>query len=293
MERHGDYMQYEMIGAEPKIALILMILCGILLPTVVATVWKIKTKEPISTILVGAATFAVFAIGLESIPKVFLFQLDNPVSAFVLSNTWLYAVVGALLAGVFEETGRFLAFKFLLRKRTGKKTAISYGIGHGGFEAIFLLVFQGIQYLTYISLINSGQYSTIVEQVRATSPEQVAAMEALPAALAAMTISSIGISIMERVSAMLGHVAFSILVFDASRTPKKVWMYPFAIFLHAFMDIFAVFYQVGKITVSPAIFEVLLLLVAVVFFYLTFRFVYRKMSEKCYNEVKGSGEETV
>jgi uncharacterized membrane protein YhfC len=277
--RRQNNMQYEMIGTEPKIALILMILCGILLPTAVATVWKIKTKEPISTILIGAATFAVFAIGLESIPKVFLLQLDNPVSAFVLSHTWLYAVVGALLAGVFEETGRFLAFKFLLKKRTKRETAISYGIGHGGFEAIFILVFSGIQYLTYISLINSGQFSTVVEQVGATSPNQVAAMEAIPAALAAMTVSNIGITVMERVSAMLGHVAFSILVFDAVRTPKKGWMFPFAIFLHAFLDFFAALYQVGKISVSPVIFEVLLLLVAVVFFYITLRFVYRKMPE--------------
>jgi uncharacterized membrane protein YhfC len=272
-------MQYEMIGAEPKIALILMILCGILLPTAVVTVWKIKTKEPISTILVGAAIFAVFALGLESIPKAFLFQLDNPVSAFVLSHTWLYAVLGALLAGVFEETGRFLAFKFLLRKRTERKTAISYGIGHGGFEVIFILVFFGIQYLTYLSLINSGQFSAVVDQVRATSPNQVAAMEALPATLAATTISSIGITVMERVSAMLGHVAFSILVFDAARTPNKGWMFPLAIFLHAFLDFFAVLYQVGEISINPAIFEVLLFLVAVVFFCITLRFVYRKMPE--------------
>jgi uncharacterized membrane protein YhfC len=197
-----------------------------------------------------------------------------------MSHTWLYAVVGALLAGVFEETGRFLAFKFLLRKRTKRETAISYGIGHGGFEVIFLLVFSGIQYLTYISLINSGQFSTIVEQVRAVSPDQVAAVEAIPAALAAMTVSSIGITVMERVSGMLGHVAFSILVFDAAKTPKKGWMFPFAIFLHAFLDFFVALYQVGKISVSLAIFEVLLLLVAAVFFGLTFRFVYRKMPEK-------------
>jgi uncharacterized membrane protein YhfC len=78
---------------------------------------------------------------------------------------------------------------------------------------------------------------------------------------------------------MLGHVAFSILVFDAVRTPKKGWMFPFAIFLHAFLDFFAALYQVGKISVSPVIFEVLLLLVAVVFFYITLRFVYRKMPE--------------
>jgi uncharacterized membrane protein YhfC len=100
-------------------------------------------------------------------------------------------------------------------------------------------------------------------------------MEAIPAALAAMTVSSIGITVMERVSAMLGHIAFSILVFDAARTPKKGWMYPFAIFLHAFLDFFAALYQVGKISVSPVIFEVLLLLVVAVFFGLTLRFVYR------------------
>jgi uncharacterized membrane protein YhfC len=140
-------------------------------------------------------------------------------------------------------------------------------------------VFSGIQYLTYISLINSGQFSTMVDQVRATSPNQVAAMEALPATLAATTISSIGITVMERVSAMLGHVAFSILVFDAVRTPKKGWMFPLAIFLHAFLDFFAVLYQVGKISINPVIFEVLLLLVAVAFFCITLRFVYRKMPE--------------
>jgi uncharacterized membrane protein YhfC len=111
-----------------------------------------------------------------------------------MSNTWLYGGLAALLAGVFEETGRFLAFKFLLKKRTGRKTAISYGIGHGGFEAVFLLVFTGIQYLTYISLINSGQFSTVVDQARAVSPDQVAAVEAIPATLAAITIGSIGIT---------------------------------------------------------------------------------------------------
>jgi uncharacterized membrane protein YhfC len=84
---------------------------------------------------------------------------------------------------------------------------------------------------------------------------------------------------MERVSAMLGHVAFSILVFDAARTPKKGWMYPFAIFLHTFLDFFAVLYQVGKISISPAIFEILLLLVAVAFFCITLKFVYRNMPE--------------
>jgi uncharacterized membrane protein YhfC len=84
---------------------------------------------------------------------------------------------------------------------------------------------------------------------------------------------------MERVSAMLIHIVFSILVFCAVRNPKKRWMFPFTILLHTFLDIFAGLYQVGFIT-NIVIFEVLLFLVVAVFLYLTLRFVYRKMPEK-------------
>jgi uncharacterized membrane protein YhfC len=84
---------------------------------------------------------------------------------------------------------------------------------------------------------------------------------------------------MERVSAMLIHVACSILVFYAVTTPTRRWMFPLAILLHAFVDFFAALYQVGKISISLAIFEVLLFLIAVVFFCLALRLVYHKMPE--------------
>lgn len=48
-------------------------------------------------------------------------------------------MVGALLAGVFEETGRYVAFKFILKKRENKATALAYG----------LAVFMGAYYCTY------------------------------------------------------------------------------------------------------------------------------------------------
>jgi uncharacterized membrane protein YhfC len=101
---------------------------------------------------------------------------------------------------------------------------------------------------------------------------------AIPETLAAMTISSVVLSVMERVSAMLIHVAFSILVFCAIRTPKKRWMFPLAILLHTFLDIFTALYQVGFIT-NIVIFEVLLFLAVLAFFCITLRFVYRKMPE--------------
>jgi uncharacterized membrane protein YhfC len=253
-----------------------MVAIGILLPIITAVVWKVKTKEHFSTMLIGAATFFIFAIILESIPKVFLFQLDNPVSRLVMSNIWIYGGIGALLAGLFEETGRFVAFKFLLKKRTNKETAISYGIGHGGFEAMYLLVFTGIQYLTYVSLINSGQFSTIVEQVRMASPNQVEYIEALPATIASITLGNTFISAFERISAMIIQVSLSIIVFASVRVPNKKRMYLLAVLIHTVVDLLPCFYQIGLIT-NAVLLEIILFMFAIALFIITIKVVYKNV----------------
>ena len=58
----------------------------------------------------------------------------------IRGNIWLYALYGGLMAGLFEETGRYLAFSFALKKYRAKNVnALMYGAGHGGFEAIVIV----------------------------------------------------------------------------------------------------------------------------------------------------------
>lgn len=251
-----------------------MLAMGLILPLILAIVWKIKTKQSIVPILVGAGTFFVFAIILESIPKLIFFHPGNGIGKYIISKTWLFIGIAAMMAGIFEETGRFFAFKFALKKRNEKQTAISYGIGHGGFEAMYLWIMGGTQSLIYVFLIKSGQFDIMVEQLKAISPEQVATLEGIPAALAAVTGSTLAVSFIERVSAMLIHIACSIMVFKAVRKPSKVWLYPLAIFAHAFVDVFAGLYQTGIIK-NVYIIEALLLALSIAFFISTYRLIYK------------------
>ena len=92
-------MNYKYIGTNTITAIILMIIIGMAVPLTIVAIWKIKTKEPISTIFIGAVTFILFAIILESIPKVFLFQVKNPISDYIANNKWVFVIVPALLAG--------------------------------------------------------------------------------------------------------------------------------------------------------------------------------------------------
>lgn len=265
-----------MISNMNLINCMLMVICGIVLPIILVIVWKKKTKQPIKTVLIGAATFFVFAIILESFPKLILLQPNNSIGKVVVSNVYLYSVIGALLAGVFEETGRLVAYKVLLKKNKGRLTALTYGIGHGGFEAMFILVGVGISYFAYGLMINTGQFNEIVAQVANTNPEQVEAIKALPSTISQVTYSYVIVSVIERVSAVMIHVACSIVMFRAAHERGKIWLYPMAILMHASIDLIAAFYQVGLLS-NIYIIEVILLIWAIVLLGGCYKFIYKKI----------------
>lgn len=262
-----------MIGTSTFVSLGGMIAFGIIFPVALAIWWCKTRKEKVSTILIGAATWFVFAIILESIPKAIFFNPALPIGKTVMGSVVLYTVIGALLAGVFEESGRFIVFKTLLRKRTNKETAISQGIGHGGFEALFLLVLTGVQYMIYAAMINAGTFQDLIAQVEATGAD-VSALQALPEQVMAWTSATSLLWMIERISAVLLHIGLSIMVFYAVKK-AKLWLYFLAMALHAVIDIPAALYQCGVIT-NLYVVEAMLAAYAIVFFVLVYKVLYAK-----------------
>ena len=215
---------------------------SVIITLAIVLVWKIKKKEPFTTILVGAATFVLFALILEkTIQNALVFPTtmglpDHAASQFINARPVLWALVLGLFPGVFEETGRFIAFKTVLKNRRNRETSISYGIGHGGIEVILTLSVTYIIYIAYGMMINSGSFQTIIDQAASQAPDQAGAMQALADQLAAISFADIGTSLFERVFAFLFHVGASILVFYAARDKGRLWLYPLAILLHTALD---------------------------------------------------------
>ena len=261
-----------MIGSASYAGIGIMIAGGFILPVVICIWWLLKKKEKFTTVLIGAATWFVFAVLLEAIPKYLLFNPSTSLGKTIVGNAALYTVIGALMAGIFEETGRIVAFKTLLRKRTNKETGISHGIGHGGFEAIFLLAVTGIQYITYASMINSGAFQTVVDIASAAGAD-VSSLEAIPASIMAITPMSGVLSVVERAFAILLHIGLSILVFNAVRR-SKIGYYFLAVLLHALFDVPAALYQRGVLNIY--IVEVMLAIYSVFFFVIVYRTLYKR-----------------
>ena len=161
--------------------------------------------------LTGAGTFVLFAMVLE--PILHNLILRSPAGAAIQQNILLYALYGGLAAGLFEETGRLLAFRFILKPHTARITALSYGIGHGGIEAFLVMGLSMIANLSLGLAYTSG----------APLPAEAAA--------AAETILSTPAGMflwggLERLSAMALHMALSVLVFASVRTGRRLLFPP-------------------------------------------------------------------
>ena len=251
-------------------------------PVLLAIVWKIKKKEPFTSILIGAAAFLVFALILEKpIQNVLAFPTamglpDHAVSKFLNANPVLLALVAGLFPGIFEETGRLIAFKTVLKRRRNRETSISYGIGHGGFEVILILGMTYLQYIVYAVMINTGVFGPVIEQVAAQAPEQLGSVNTVVSLLTRFSFADFGIAFVERIFAVLFHIGASVLVFYACRDKKRFWLYPLAIVIHTGLDFIAALNVFHVINLSPWALEGIAAAFGLLTFLGTYLLLYKK-----------------
>jgi len=257
---------------------------AIVVPIVIAIVWCRKKKEPFTTVLIGAAAFMLFAVMIEkAIQNILIIpgQMglpETPVSMFINARPFLLAFLLGLFPGVFEETGRLIAFKTILRKRTWRETSLSYGIGHGGVEVVFAV---GISLIAYIALgfaINSGEAIKEFEETikEMDQPWMIEQMNSQMKTITGFDLTSLCTLLIERVFAVLFHIGASILVFYACRDTKKFWLYPLAIVIHTVIDGVAALQIVQAVEIPSIAIEIIFIAVSVATFFGAYFLLYRK-----------------
>ena len=217
------------ISSITGIAVSLVVSVG--LPVALCIIVCRKTKARISSFFVGAATFVVFALILEQILHAIVLKASGTA---LTGNIWLYGLYGGLAAGVFEETGRYLAMKLCMKKNLNKQNAIMYGVGHGGIEAMLLAGMACVNNLVIAAMINGGQASLLlsVSGVNDATYQQVLAQLMAVSSTPSWQFYMVGL---ERISAIIFHISASYLVYlGVSR--KKLPYYLLAILAHFLLD---------------------------------------------------------
>lgn len=247
----------------------------LIVPIVLALIWKKKKNEPFTTVIIGAATFLLF-VTVEKVIQSFFIMDSTPMGAFINARPVLWAFTVGFFPGLFEETGRLVAFKTVLKKRQQRETSISYGLGHGGVaEVSVIMTYTMISYFAYAALINSGEIATVLEQVRELAPNQLSQIEDLIKQLTEFSAMSLVTMIIERVFAVMFHVGASIMAFYACKD-KKFWLYPLAILIHTLIDMYGGLMLANVISIPGWAFELVFAIASSLVFFGAYFLLYRK-----------------
>ena len=194
---------------------------------------RLRLKTKIKPFLVGGLTWLLFATMLEgSVHGVVLSIFPG-----LRENTLAFAIYGGLMAGIFEELGRYLAFKvFFKRDMENDKNALAYAAGHGGFEALVLVGLTMVSNIVLSVLINTGGADVILASVPAEAGTELNTMFGQ---LAASTPADFLLGMLERGVAIVLHLSMSVFVWFSVKKCKWL-LYPAAVFIHALADFMAV-----------------------------------------------------
>ena len=219
----------------PALSIVFMaVSCAVcfLTPLALFLYLRLVKKADVYPFFAGCAVMLLFAFILESGLHNLVFS--SPAGPVVRNNIWLYALYGGFMAGLFEETGRYLAFAFALKKYRAKNVnALMYGAGHGGFEAIFITGLTMINNIIWSVMINNGSISSLLGSL---SGDQLTQAQQSVNLLAATPSYQFLLGGAERLLAIALHIALSVIVWFAVKWNGKFYLYPAAILIHFAVD---------------------------------------------------------
>ena len=231
------------IGKSAVPPLTITVILMIAIPVCFFICWRRKHREQtkISWLIAGAAGFVISARMLEVGVHYFCIVADNPVSRFINGNTAAFVIYGITMAGIFEECGRLIILKYILKKNRTRENAVIYGIGHGGIEILTVFLPAMILYLAIAVMFSQGDTETALKTLNITEETAAAALPSVQAA-AAFDYAMMAMNVMERLLAMLIHIGLTVIVYYGVVNAKKLCL-PAAILLHMLADTFPALYQ--------------------------------------------------
>jgi uncharacterized membrane protein YhfC len=264
------------IGKSSIPSLVITVILMIVIPVSFVIYWREKYKQQtkISWLVAGAIGFIVSARVLELGVHYICIVADNPVSRFINGNPAAFVIYGITMAGVFEECGRHIVLKYILKKNRTRENAILYGIGHGGMEILTILLPAMIFYTTIAVLFSQGDVENALHTLNITEETAAAALPSVQA-VATFNYGIMIANVIERLFAMLFHIGLTLIVSYGVINAKKIYL-PMAIALHMLMDFFPALYQRGLVSlwaveIWAAIWTVIVVFVAMK--------LYRKMTD--------------
>lgn len=219
-----------MVSTFSLVSMVITLLLCISIP--VAALWALSRRHEkvLRAFTVGALAFVVSQMLLR-IPLMALATKLAPdtVGAFLTS-----VPVASFSAGLFEETARLIFMILLLKGYCRRADGISFGLGHGGIEAILLVGMTMVNNIVLAILINTGQWGLIAQ----TMPPEVA--QEVNNVLTQTPATDFLAGGVERIWAIGLHIACSLIIMIGIVRGRRFLAWFCAVIVHGLTNLSAV-----------------------------------------------------
>lgn len=187
--------------------LVFTVLCSLVLPITLTVYICLRKQGYWRALLAGALCFTFF----QMVTRIPLIQYVLPKMEWyvtlAMSNPLLNILFLAVTASLFEEIGRYIVMRLFLKKHQSINDALSFGIGHGGIEAVLLV---GVTFT--LALFTQS-----------------------PAMISQLTGATAFAAGVERLFTMAVHVGLSVMVMKSVREHKISFLL-LALLIHTLID---------------------------------------------------------
>jgi len=205
------------------------------IPCLLAVILIRRGNDGFRPIGIGVAVFVLSQVGHIPFNQFVLLPALEGWGIGLTQSGWKLLVMGIAVgfsAGIFEETARYLSFRFWLNKEPNTLLPIKYGVGHGGIEAFLLGILTLYALIQVLTLGGEGSLDSF-------SSEQADLIRAQILTYWDVPWQHLLLGAWERVSAMIFHIGASLMVYKSVRKKKPSWL-AIAVLGHTLLNTFAV-----------------------------------------------------
>jgi uncharacterized membrane protein YhfC len=217
-----------------------------------AVAWLLRRHRTVGWSLwgMGAATFVLSQVGHIPFNSLVarLWQPD------LTTQLIPYFIFLGLSAGIFEESARYVTFRFWAKEARSWGQGLMVGAGHGGIEAILV----GLLFFLQVANLVFYRAGLLDSALASVGPEEIALIDAAATALFSLPWYEALLGGVERIFAICLHLSASLMVLRAVTTGNWGW-YAAAISWHALANTVSLYLAQ---TVSPLAAEGFLFVVA-------------------------------
>ncbi len=255
------------------IFMLISALVTIIFPIIVGVYLHRKFNLNWRFFMIGALVFVIFALVIEGFINSTLINRTE-LGNLLKENILLMALYGGFMAALFEEAGRYIGFKYFMKKDNDPSMSLMVGAGHGGIEAILIVGLGLISNVFIASLINSN--SEILSFLESSDPQNYSLIMESFETLSEMSPPLFLLAGLERVTVIFFHISLSVFVFKAAKNRKQISYLFLAFFLHFIFDFVVV---LVADSISMYLVELIMIVATIPVAYLAFKQVKSMIEE--------------